>query len=385
MIDAVLFDPQLLIAPVIVAAGISAAGSLGSAALSRSGGGGSFGPSSFTFARIKKAEEARDAFYGDSMRSIERAQHVLSRGERRKGEIFSLLGTGLGPESFSQNRGGRYINPNRGRRGRPMSPRVSEALFSPSGRIMDRLVQTGRDYLDPSSETYQQHYEALTEPALTALEARVTQGERSIAADRRSAERSIRDVGLRRGAARNPYGERAMMQRSAEESALMRANLRLEAGVEESRILADANRYMIEYGQRFASNAVQAAHDFANNSFGQRDAFLTAMANTHLAAAEIAGSLARQESANVGGLSGAAVSATERGRSSAMLQSQEIRADVAGVVSGTLSRGLFAWATQPPQPEARDPYAGQASADEVIARMRAREAAGGFGEPGVNF
>lgn len=316
----------------IIAAGISAAATVGSAYVSRGGGGGGGYSKGLAYQQFQDAKRGRRK----AVSTLQDFEEDLKQYELAKSSLFSRLGTGENQMDLS----GMSLQ-EKYRRGGSMfqgsDQPASRAYFSPSGQIVDRLVQRGRGFLDPTSDIYQKEYESLTQPSLDALEARVVQGRRSLAAENRQAERQIRDLGARRGAARAPRIEQALASRTREQSATAAANLELEAGVEASRVLHGATQFMIEYGNQFAQESVVFAHDFVNNAFGIRDAFISQVANLRTAISNV--------------YSQSAASATQAGTQlantaeQARLREREQNLEIAGVIAGlagSLASGFIA-------------------------------------------
>jgi hypothetical protein len=196
-------------------------------------------------------------------------------------------------------------------------------------------------YADPSSEEYATYYEALTQPSLDALDARVTLGERGITAEHRQTERDIQNVGAGRGSARSPYATAAMGARAGEGAATQRANLQLEAGVETSRLLQSATQFMADMGNFMQRDAVAFAQEYIDNAAGIRDEFVDRMVAINLAGAEIAGSIAGAAMGQVGaaysaaGRIGAAeVAADSAWRNNLLDSGMELAGVIAGIAMG---------------------------------------------------
>lgn len=128
-------------------------------------------------------------------------------------------------------------------------------LDSPLARQTGELVKQGREFLDPESETSTRFKRSLT-----------TNAQRSIAAEERDSLRRSRDIGLSRGAGRNPYNERAVDARTRERFASERAAVETEAA-----------RFFEDFSRRFSQQTVQLGQAFLQNQGGIRNEFQSSL------------------------------------------------------------------------------------------------------------
>jgi len=80
-------------------------------------------------------------------------------------------------------------------------------------------------------------------------------------------------MALRRGGARNPMGEAAIMARASDQAAFQRAQLRSRAAIAESNILAQGSIYLETFRHQYASDSVKLARAWVSGTPGVRDQF----------------------------------------------------------------------------------------------------------------
>lgn len=178
--------------------------------------------------------------------------------------------------------------------GEGVRTQAEAAAASPIGQTVGDIVRRGRGLMDRDSQEYQDFYDALTGGALAEAEAGQIMGERAIAAEQRQLGRDIQQQSARRGAARSQYGDRAIMARSAERSALQRANLALQTKTEMARIHAQAGQFLEEFAPSFAANAVSLGRAYAQGSPGIRSQFQNSLSSLAATSAQLASTSAQQ-------------------------------------------------------------------------------------------
>jgi hypothetical protein len=122
---------------------------------------------------------------------------------------------------------------------------------SPSGQIVGELLRQSRAMLDPESKESMEFKRQYTEPA-----------QRGISAERREAERGLRDLGLMRGAGRSAFAEAQVGRRIGEEFAGRRADVENQA-----------SQFFQTFSKQFATDAVTGARAWVEGTAGIRDAF----------------------------------------------------------------------------------------------------------------
>jgi hypothetical protein len=150
--------------------------------------------------------------------------------------------------------------------------KAKSRLGSPMAQTVGKLVQQGRSFLDPESAESLRFKRGLTEGA-----------ERGIAAASRGARREMRDRGLMRGAARNPYAEAAIAARTEEGFAAQRAQVH-----------QDASMYFEEFSRKFAADTVGFAQGWIQNQGDIRESHLSALDNLSFASAKLSNAAAER-------------------------------------------------------------------------------------------
>jgi len=146
-------------------------------------------------------------------------------------------------------------------------------VSNPMARIVGNKIGRGLELQDRESDEYQATFGDLTDLSIEAIRHRVASGERSIASEQRQIERNTRDTFLKRGGARNPVAEAAIMARASDQAAFRRAQLQSNAAIAQADVLAQGKSFLESFRQKYAGDAVQLGRAFTATTPGVRDQF----------------------------------------------------------------------------------------------------------------
>jgi len=165
-------------------------------------------------------------------------------------------------------------------------------LSGPMARTVGGLVKQGREFLDPRSETSQRFKESLTQGPIEQVDLGERRAERTIAGEQRQFQRTSRDIGLSRGAARNFMAERSILARAGERFATARADVHEQAAAERAQIFGDAARTFETFSRQFAADTAKFGQAFLQNQGGIREQFQGAVDQLQLAGVKLADAFA---------------------------------------------------------------------------------------------
>ena len=184
-----------------------------------------------------------------------------------------------------------------------------DRLSSPSAQAVGSMVQQARGFLDPNSEVSQRFKENLNINA-----------QRSIASERRSAERAIRDTALGAGGSRSASAFAALQARTSDRFALA-----------EAKLLSQTSQYFEEYSRAFSMDALKFSQAWLQGTAGFREQYQTSMDN--LTTLVMDGY--RASSALAGKFSGESAEMLNRSKE----RTQSLMTAVAGLAAGVLTGG----------------------------------------------
>lgn len=208
-------------------------------------------------------------FYDRAHGQIDRAIHEREEAEERRNAILRSLGREGDPEYWAERN--------------PQRSTVSE------------VVRQGREFMDPTSETYQGTYRRLTEDAENAIRHGMEASERTLAADARAAEAEMIRIGDQRGAGRNPVAQSNIRARHFERTGMHRAQIQTEGARDISQIRARASQWLEEYSRTFALNSVKFANEWVNMQPFVREAYVGALEEAFFARAQLYENMAHQQ------------------------------------------------------------------------------------------
>jgi len=181
--------------------------------------------------------------------------------------------------------------------------RQAEAnLSSPISRTVGKIVQQGREFLDPTSKTTKEVKESLTGDAIKAAEA----GRVTALQEEGASEREL----IKLSGARSVSGKQALAARAHEMIGEAKAQIETTSAQEKAEIHASASQYLTNFRYEFAQKSVATAQDFLQNKSGSRESFTTALNSLTAVGADYS----LQRAGQAAGLSEAALDRANRSK-----------------------------------------------------------------------
>lgn len=150
---------------------------------------------------------------------------------------------------------------------------AEERAFSPTGKLVGEEVRRARGLQEgKGGEIYDRFYGALTDDALMKIDTERTLTDQQLALSQRSDRARLSELAGARGAARNPYGDEALVGRLSDVYATERTNLNLQAATAAAQVHGEASRFLEEYTDQLSRSSAELARWFAEGAPGYREA-----------------------------------------------------------------------------------------------------------------